>query len=156
MRPPLGTLSQMIETDSELIAALRSAGLRVTGQRRRICAVLAESAGEHLSASDIVERVGQPDGTLDLSTVYRTLEAFEGLGLLHHVHLGHGPGIYHLSEKADHHHLLCENCGLVEDLLLEALETSFTDIAQTYGFVPDGLHFAILGRHSECSGPDRG
>ncbi len=146
----MGTLVAMVETDTELIAALRSAGLRITGQRRLICAVLAQSAGEHLSAADIIERVGRPTGTLDLSTVYRTLEAFEELGLLHHVHLGHGPGIYHLSERADHHHLLCERCGVVEDLPLEALENSFVEIATDYGFVPDALHFAILGRHVKC------
>lgn len=140
----------MAETEAELIEALRAAGYRVTIQRRLICQVLAGAQGEHLSAADIVDRAGEPAGALDLSTVYRTLDVFEELGILHHVHLGHGPGIYHLSERSDHHHLLCEKCGRVVDLPLDALEASFTEIIRDYQFVPDGIHFAILGRHVDC------
>ncbi len=137
-------------TEDELIDALRKAGYRVTLQRRLICRALADSPREHLSAADIVERAGEPAGALDLSTVYRTLEVFEELRVLHHVHLGHGPGIYHLSERTDHHHMMCEECGQVVDLPLEALQSSFTEIIEEYRFVPDGLHFAILGRHIDC------
>ena len=140
----------MAETEQDLVDALRGAGYRVTLQRRLICRVMAEAPGEHLGASDIVARIDEAAGALDLSTVYRTLEVFEELGILHHVHLGHGPGIYHLSERSDHHHLMCELCGEVVDVPLDALEASFADITRTYGFVPDGIHFAILGRHTEC------
>lgn len=137
----------MAETASGLIAALRDGGYRVTLQRRIVCDVLAAAPGEHLDAAEIVARSGE---TLDLSTVYRTLDVFEQLGVLHHVHLGHGPGIYHLSERTDHHHLMCEHCGQVVDVPLDALETSFAGIVADYGFVPDGIHFAILGRHVQC------
>jgi Fe2+ or Zn2+ uptake regulation protein len=140
----------MVETEKDLIEALRRAGYRVTLQRRLICRVLAESPGEHLTAADIVARADAPEGALDPSTVYRTLEVFEELGLLHHVHLGHGPGIYHLSRQSDHHHLVCENCGQVVDLPLETLQSAFGEIISEFGFVPDGIHFAILGRHVEC------
>lgn len=140
----------MAERKEELIDALTRAGLRITLQRRRICQVLADASDEHLAATDIAARAGDPDA-IDLSTVYRTLEVFEELGVLHHVHLGHGPGIYHLSERTDHHHLVCERCGRVVDLPVEALENSFTGIIRNYGFVPDGLHFGILGTHVDCS-----
>lgn len=152
----MSTLAVMAETEQELVDALREAGYRVTLQRRLICRVMAKAPGEHLSASDIVGRVGEAAGALDLSTVYRTLEVFEELGILHHVHLGHGPGIYHLSERSDHHHLMCERCGEVVDVPLDALEASFTDITRTFGFVPDGIHFAILGRHVDCPSSDPG
>lgn len=138
----------MADETGSMVEALRRAGHRITLQRRMISRVLAESAGEHLTAADIVERVGEEG--LDLSTVYRTLEVFEELGLVHHVHLGHGPGIFHLSERSDHHHLMCEVCGQVADLPLDALESGFGEIIRFYGFVPDGLHFAILGRHVDC------
>lgn len=144
----------MRDTEQELVETLRRAGYRLTKQRRLICRVLAEAPGDHLSAADIVERAGGPAGVLDTSTVYRTLEIFEALGVLHHVHLGHGPGIYHLSDRSDHHHLVCEACGRVVDLPLDALESSFNEIITRYRFVPDGIHFAILGRHVDCSRPD--
>lgn len=140
----------MAVTSDTLAQALRDAGYRVTLQRRLICGVLAGAPDEHLSAGEIVGRVGETAGDLDLTTVYRTLDIFENLGILHHVHLGHGAGVYHLSDRSDHHHLMCEKCGRVVDLPLEALESSFAGLIAEYGFVPDGLHFAILGRHVEC------
>lgn len=143
----------MRDTEQDLVDTLRRAGFRLTRQRRTICRVLAEAPGDHLSAADIIERAGRHGEALDMSTVYRTLEIFEELGVLHHVHLGHGPGIYHLSERSDHHHLVCEACGRVVDLPLDALESSFSEIIEQYRFVPDGIHFAILGRHVDCSRP---
>jgi len=140
----------MSDREKELLEALREAGLRITLQRRLICQVLAAAPDEHLSAIDIAERAGSPD-PIDVSTVYRTLDVFEELGVVHHVHLGHGPGIYHLSARSDHHHLVCEKCGRVVDLPADTLEESFTGIIRDYGFVPDGLHFGILGRHIDCS-----
>jgi len=145
----------MSDRERELLEALRAAGLRITLQRRLICQVLAGAPDEHLSAIDIAERAGSPD-PIDVSTVYRTLEVFEELGVVHHVHLGHGPGIYHLSDRSDHHHLVCEKCGRVVDLPADTLEESFTGIIRDYGFVPDGLHFGILGRHIDCSLAEKG
>ncbi len=145
----------MSDREKELLEALRAAGLRITLPRRLICQVLAASSDEHLSAIDIAERAGTPD-PIDVSTVYRTLEVFEELGVVHHVHLGHGPGIYHLSARSDHHHLVCEKCGRVVDLPADTLEESFTEIIRDYGFVSDGLHFGILGRHIDCSLAEKG
>lgn len=132
--------------------ALRGAGYRVTLARRVICKVLAEAPEEHLSAADILERAAEAAGEIDQSTVYRTLDLFEELGFLHHVHLGHGPGVYHLSKQADHHHLVCEACGRAVDVPWEELEPAFQKITSRYGFVPDSLHFAILGRCRDCAG----
>ena len=149
----MGTVGQMSDRERELLEALRAAGLRITLQRRLICRALAAASDEHLSAIDIAERAADPEA-IDLSTVYRTLELFEELGVLHHVHLGHGPGIYHLSARSDHHHLVCERCGRVVDIPADTLEKSFTGIISDYGFIPDGLHFGILGRHIDCSVAD--
>lgn len=140
-------------TDAELlVAALRGAGLRVTLARRVICRVLAEAPEEHLSASDILGRARELAGEIDQSTVYRTLDVLEELGFLHHVHLGHGPGVYHLSKQADHHHLVCEGCGRAVDIPLDELGPAFESITRRHGFVPDSLHFAILGRCGYCAG----
>lgn len=140
----------MTSTENRLIAALRDAGHRITISRRVISKVLAESHESHMGAAEILERAGEPAESMDLSTVYRTLELFEELGVLHHVHLGHGPGIYHLTDRSDHHHLMCQDCGEVVDVPLDALAESFEGITADYGFIPDSLHFAILGRHVDC------
>ncbi|MDP8957850.1 MAG: transcriptional repressor [Actinomycetota bacterium] len=142
----------MRTTSEHLIGALRVAGLRVTLARRVICKVLAEAPEEHLSAADILSRAAQAAGEIDQSTVYRTLDVLEELGFLHHVHLGHGPGVYHLSKQAEHHHLVCEDCGRAVDIPLEDLGPALERVTLRYGFVPDSLHFAILGRCSDCAG----
>ncbi|MFQ5947739.1 MAG: Fur family transcriptional regulator, partial [Acidimicrobiia bacterium] len=105
----------------DLLAALRSAGMRITKARRVICEVLAAAPEAHLSAADILSRSSDIAGDIDQSTVYRTLEALEELGFLHHVHLGHGAGAYHLTPQADHHHLVCEVCGRTDDVPMEHL-----------------------------------
>lgn len=138
----------MTVSADEMVAGLRAAGLRVTRPRRAVCAVLAESGADHLTASGIAERVG---GRVDLSTVYRTLEALEELGLVEHVHLGHGAGAYHLAPSSPHHHLVCEECGRTVDVPIGDLQTAIEGVTAPLGFVPDAAHFAIVGRCSRCS-----
>ena len=136
----------------DFIGALRSAGFRITGARRAICAVLADSHGEHLSAVDIQARASTRSGIeIDQSTVYRTLDVFEKLGWLHHVHLGHGPGIIHLSDRTDHHHLVCESCGKSVDIELEELAPVFERLTETHGFAPTSRHFALVGTCNACA-----
>ncbi len=139
-------------TRDDLIEALRREGLRITGPRRAICAVLAESHREHLSAADILERArATAQGDLDQSTVYRTLEKLEQLGFLRHVHLGHGPGVYHFADDAPHHHLVCDGCGRSVDVPLADIRPLLSEVAERHGFEAGGLHFALSGRCRECA-----
>ena len=140
----------MAATAEDLIRGVRAAGLRVTRPRRAVCAVLADAGSDHLTAGAIAARVG---GRVDLSTVYRTLDALEGLGLVEHVHLGHGPGAYHLVPASPHHHLVCEVCGRTVDVPIGDLEAAIETVTAPLGFVPDAAHFAIVGRCSECARP---
>ncbi len=134
-----------------LIADLRSAGVRITGARRAICDVLAQSHGDHLSAADIHTRAQTEHGaTIDPSTVYRTLDVLERSGLLHHVHLGHGPGVVHLTDETNHHHLACESCGSTVDVPLSDFRPLFSDIYERHGFRVAPAHFAIVGRCRTC------
>jgi Fur family ferric uptake transcriptional regulator len=136
-------------TAGDLVAGLRRAGLRVTAARRVICEVLAEARADHLSAGDVASRTGK---RVDLSTVYRTLEALEGLGLVEHVHLGHGPGAYHVGPSTEHHHLVCDSCGRTFDVPIVELRRAVERVTAPLGFVPDSAHFAIVGRCAECAG----
>lgn len=119
----------------------------MTKARRAVCEVLAESHDEHLTAAELRTRAEVAAGSpIDLSTIYRTIDALEAAGVLHHVHLGHGPSVIHLSDRRDHHHLVCEECGRTEDVPLAALEPLVRAVEEGYGFVPDSVHFALVGR----------
>ena len=105
-----------------------------------------------MSANDILERARKTAGVgINQSTVYRTLDVLEELGHLHHVHLGHGAGLYHLSEESDHQHLVCERCGTSVAIPLEELAPVLASVTSRYGFVAEGAHFAIVGTCGDCA-----
>jgi Fur family ferric uptake transcriptional regulator len=134
----------------QLLCALRRSGLRLTAARRAVCEVLALSHDDHLTAAGLRERAERVAGRpIDPSTIYRTIEALESAGHLHHVHLGHGPSVVHLSDRLDHHHLVCEVCGRTVDVPLEDLAEAGRLVEDRYGFIADSVHFALVGR---CSG----
>ncbi len=142
----------MPPTAGDLIGALRGRSLRITKARRAICEVLASSHEEHMSALDILQRAREKAGmAIDQSTVYRTLDVLEDLGYLHHVHLGHGAGVYHLSEESDHQHLVCEQCGVSVEIPLEELAPVLATVTARYGFVAESVHFALVGTCEECA-----
>jgi Fur family ferric uptake transcriptional regulator len=134
-------------TADALVAAIKASGLRVTRARRAVCEVLAESHDEHLTAVDLHHRAEEAAGrSIDQSTIYRTIDTLQEAGQLHHVHLGHGPSIVHLSDRTDHHHLVCEICGRTVDLDLSEFAEVIGRIQDRYGFVADSVHFALVGR----------
>jgi Fur family transcriptional regulator, ferric uptake regulator len=130
-----------------LVSDLKSAGLRVTAPRRAICSVIAAAHDEHLTAAELHTRSERRSGSrIDPSTVYRTIEALESVGSLHHVHLGHGPAILHLRHHAEHHHLVCEVCGRTEDIALDELAGLIVHVEERHRFRAGGIHFALVGR----------
>jgi Fur family ferric uptake transcriptional regulator len=136
----------------DLVNTLRERSLRITKARRAICEVLATSHEKHMSAADILERARVRAGVaIDQSTVYRTLDVLEEFGYLHHVHLGHGAGVYHLSEESDHQHLVCEHCGTSVEIPLEELAPVLASVTARYGFVAEGVHFALVGTCESCA-----
>lgn len=136
-----------------LINALRERSLRITRARSAICEVLATSHEDHMSAADILGRAREQAGVrINPSTVYRTLDVLEEFGYLHHVHLGHGAGIYHLSEESEHQHLFCERCGTSVEIPIEELAPALAEVTARYGFVAEGVHFALVGTCRSCAG----
>jgi Fur family ferric uptake transcriptional regulator len=133
-------------TADDLIAELRAHGHRVTRARRAICDVLVGAVGEHLTAAEVAGRVPG----VDPSTVYRTLDALQDLGLVEHLHLGHGAGAYHVAPERPHHHLVCDVCGRTVDVPVAELQRAVEGVTGPHGFVPDLTHFAIVGRCADC------
>jgi Fur family ferric uptake transcriptional regulator len=138
-------------TADGLIEALREEGLRITVARRAICQVLADTHDDHLAAPDVLRRArGIAGQDINASTVYRTIEALEELGMVDHVHLGHGPGVIHFTDTTHHHHLVCRDCGAVIDIDWSELEPLVAAIGDRHGFEVGGAHFALEGRCKGC------
>lgn len=134
--------------DAEAILARLSEGGRRTAARQAIVEAIVES-GSHMTADDVARRVQQRFPSVNISTVYRTLDALEDLGVLDHVHLGHGSAVYHLTDE-EHEHLVCESCESVVELPASKLKPFLRTIDREYGFEVDRRHFAIVGRCRRC------
>jgi len=148
-------LEELAVARDGLVDGLRSQGLRITAARRAICAVLAESRGEHLTAAALHDRAVARSGvSINSSTVYRTLEALQQVGLVRHAHLGHGPAVVHLVHDGGHHHLVCENCGRTEDLPPADVRAALSELAERYHFVPATLHVSVIGVCAACRAAD--
>jgi len=134
-----------------LLSSLRASGLRITGARRAVCQVLAESHDDHLTAADLHKRVEALTGKpVDPSTIYRIIDVLEKAGHLRHVHFGHGPGVVHLVDQGAHHHIVCETCGRTADLALDELG-DLTELLGAHGFSLGSTHFAIVAQCGDCA-----
>ena len=128
---------------------LRDRGLRMTPQRRAIVAEIMRTTG-HISPPDVARRVQERVPGVNASTIYRTLDLLEEIGVLSHAHLESGPE-YHRREESDHVHLTCSRCGTEDSLSLDEATQLKRLIARHHGFQPDFTHFAISGVCAECS-----
>jgi Fur family transcriptional regulator, ferric uptake regulator len=144
-------LRPVVTTDrvEAIIAKIRDRGGRATDARRATIGVLLNTGQVHLSAEDIVSQVKLQHPEVAESTIYRNLATLEDLGVVEHVHLGHGPSTYHLTEDS-HQHLLCERCGKVIEVPEETFAPLANQLAATYGFQIHPRHFAIMGLCRRC------
>jgi Fur family ferric uptake transcriptional regulator len=132
---------------------LRSRGLRMTPQRRAIVAEVMQAEG-HISPAAVARRVQERVPGVNPSTIYRTLDVLEGLGVLSHAHLESGPE-YHRSSDGEHVHLSCSGCGSQDSLSLEEADRLKQLIVRHHGFNPDLTHFAISGLCASCQRTNR-
>jgi Fur family ferric uptake transcriptional regulator len=129
-------------------AQLRALGYRVTPQRQLI--LEAVTALEHATPEDICTRVQQSAPGVNISTVYRSLELLEQLGLVTHTHLGHGAPRYHLAAEAEHVHLVCRECGRITEVGPAAVQPLVTALDSGQGFETDVRHLTVFGRCASC------
>lgn len=132
----------------EILDRFTAAGGRRTASRQAIVEAVVGAKG-HLTAEQIADEVQARFPSVNLSTVYRTLEALEELRVVDHVHLGHGRAVYHLTDQT-HQHLFCEHCEWVEEVPVTKLRPLFGMLERQYGFELDRRHFAIVGRCRSC------
>jgi Fur family ferric uptake transcriptional regulator len=128
----------------DLAAQLHARGLRMTPQRDRVLDAVRRLG--HATPEEISDAVPE----VDLTTVYRTLEVLEEIGMVRHTHLDHGAPAYRPAED-DHVHVVCHDCGAVVDApaaLADELERRLRD---ERGFVMDRAHFTVFGRCRSCT-----
>lgn len=127
---------------------LKAKGYRLTPQRRVILDIL-HGEGAHLTADAIYEQVKAKVAGVNRSTVYRTLELLESLGLTVKAEL-HGAHVYHHAEEGHHHHLKCRICGRVAELPEELLAPLSNSLLEKHGFAADLNHHVITGLCHDC------
>jgi Fur family ferric uptake transcriptional regulator len=135
----------VVSEPGEAIAALRASGLRVSTARRLLIEALFAADGP-VSAQHLIHAL-----SLEESSVYRNLEVLERRGLIRHVHLGHGPGLYALVGRDEGEYLYCERCARVTLLPAEELDPVRDHIRDHFGYTARFTHFAIVGLCAECT-----
>lgn len=130
---------------------LRKAGLKVTLPRIKILDILGSSTPRHMSAEDIYKRLLESEQDIGLATVYRVLTQFEAAGLVTRHHFEGGTAVFELNQGEHHDHIVCMNCGRVEEFMDEGIEERQNEIAARFGFeIRD--HSMIL--YGQCRKPN--
>jgi len=130
---------------------LRDRGERMTAPRRAVLTVLHHADG-HLTVEEVADLVTDIDPAVHLASVYRSLDTFARLGIVQHVHLGHGATAYHLVDSSGSHaHAQCRRCRRVVDLPPDVLDHTAQRLAHEYEFVLDPTHAALSGLCGPCS-----
>jgi Fe2+ or Zn2+ uptake regulation protein len=139
------------EAAGTVMARVAEFGGRRTASRQAIVETVIANR-RHMTAEEICDLVRQRFPSINLSTVYRTLDVLEKIGVVDHIHLGHGRAVYHLANDT-HHHLFCEKCEKVEEIPLSALGPFWAMVEDEFEFQIDRRHFAIVGRCRDCQSP---
>lgn len=133
----------------EVIAALRESGGRVTAARRLVLEALF-AADRPVSAEHIAGGAGGRT-QLEPTSVYRNLEHLEAKGIVRHVHLGHGPGLYALIGQGEREYLVCERCDRITAVEPERLDHVRELIEDEFGLRARFSHFPIYGLCADCA-----
>jgi Fur family transcriptional regulator, ferric uptake regulator len=117
------------------IDELKSTGLKATLPRLKILDVFQKGAQRHMTAEDVFRVLLEERSDIGLATVYRVLTQFEQAGILTRSHFESGKAVYELNEGTHHDHLVCLDCGRVEEFYDAEIEKRQNAVAQTKGFM---------------------
>ena len=129
-------------------ARLRSHGYRITPQRQFV--LEAVTALGHGTPEEILARVQTQASGVNLSTVYRTLEVLEEVGLVTHAHIGHRAPSYHSVGDDIHIHLVCESCDAVDSIPASVAQPLISTLDSDRGFSTNVSHMTIQGTCRQC------
>lgn len=129
---------------------LRQRGLRWTPQRRTVIEMLAEADG-HVTGAELIERCRAQNPSTIPSTVYRTLDVLEELGLVRHGHDPNGREEFHVLPAAEHGHLHCASCGATWEMGEESARSVADALRGADGFEVEIGHVTLVGRCRDCA-----
>jgi Fur family transcriptional regulator, ferric uptake regulator len=141
-------------SDSSLAEVLRARGLRLTAQRQLVLEAVYELG--HATPEQVHNAVRETAAGVNITTIYRTLELLEELGLVTHTHLSHGSPTYHAAGNHQHVHLVCRSCGEVTEIDPSVLAPLVDHLATERGFRVDVGHVALFGDCHSCEGREQG
>jgi len=140
-----------MNTSQNTSQSLKEIGLKATLPRRKILELFEASKVRHLSAEDVYKALIAEDIDIGLATVYRVLTQFEQAGLLSRQHFETGKSVFELNEGHHHDHLVCLQCGRVEEFFDAQIESRQNEIAKEKGF---DLHGHSLALYADCTKVD--
>ena len=134
----------MVDQDA-LAAGIKSTGLKVTVPRVKVLSIFETSKVRHLSAEYVYKLMLAEDMDIGLATVYRVLTQFEQAGILLRSNFESGKAVFELNEGSHHDHLVCLDCGRVEEFFDEKIEDRQKKIAEEKGFQLEEHALALYG-----------
>ncbi|GAA3021579.1 nickel uptake regulator, Fur family [Actinokineospora globicatena] len=144
----MDTAHSLEERRAHLRTTLHERGMRMTPQRQLVLDALLVL--EHATPEQVCAHVQRATPTVNITTIYRTLELLEGLALVRHTHLGHGAPTYSVHEH-QHVHLVCHRCGHVVESPKAVMDQLCGTLRATHGFELDASHLALSGTCQTCS-----
>ena len=135
---------------------LRNAGLKVTLPRLKILEILEGGGVRHKSAEDIYRALLNSNEDIGLATVYRVLTQFEAAGLVTRHHFENGMAVFELNHGDHHDHIVCLDCGKVEEFMDSGIEERQQVIAAQLGFEIHDHSMILYGRCRKPDCPSRG
>jgi len=130
------------------LQAIKARGLRVTAARRQVIEAL-YAPDRPVTAEEIASGMYGRFLPCDIASVYRNLEALEDLGLVRHIHLGHGPGLYTPASLSDEY-VACERCGRSEPVPADCLTLLRGAVAKAVGYRVSFVHLPLTGVCPTC------
>ena len=129
---------------------LRNTGLKATLPRLKVLELFHNSSQRHMTAEDVFKILLNENADIGLATVYRVLTQFEQAGLLMRHHFESGKAVFELNEGSHHDHLVCLQCGKVEEFYDPEIEKRQVKIAKDRGF---DIHDHSLYLYADCTKP---
>ena len=133
------------------VQSLKDSGLKATLPRRKILELFESSTVRHLSAEDVHKTLLAEGIDVGLATVYRVLTQFEQAGLLARQHFETGKAVFELNQGGHHDHLVCIQCGAVEEFYDSEIEKRQIRVAEERGF---RIHDHSLHLYADCIRPN--
>lgn len=146
-------MKRIIFEAGEKLKAIES---KLTARRELTLRVLLENRGKHLSAEEVYNLVKREAADVGLATVYRALELFQEVGLIHAIDFGDGRKRYDFGmedgkDQHHHHHLICTKCGRIIEFNEDLLDEIESKVNKKYNFTIINHQLKIFGVCSQCA-----